>query len=105
MKFTSTSSSYLGLRGYHMPQGIPTALWDVVHPVLKRKYSLLALPTTKESESYRIFHPNTQLQCVSHGDECHVATWHSSQEPLQVLEDINVIPTLEALAGQRLERI
>jgi len=104
MEFVSTSNSYLGLNGkYKHPH--PTKGWTPAWDSYESgSYQLKALPIAeKRSETrYRVFSAGAKLTLLSAGDECHVAVWEVSEEPIAILEyhtEMQLIPLLERLAG------
>ena len=109
MELVSTSNSFLGLTGYRVdPSGRIFPAWDRYEC---RGYLLKALPIAEKGSTtrYRVFSASAELKLTSSGDECHVAGWESSEEPIAILKgfysEMQDIPQLEALCGRKLSDI
>ena len=109
MELVSTSNSFLGLTGYRVePSGRIVPAWDSYE---RGDYMLKALPIAEKGSTtrYRVFAPTATLDLTSAGDECHVAGWESSEEPIAILKgfysEMRDIPRLEALCGKKLEDV
>ena len=109
MELVSTSNSFLGLTGYRVdPSGRIFPAWDRYEG---RGYLLKALPIAEKGSTtrYRVFSASAELKLTSSGDECHVAGWESSEEPIAILKgfysEMRDIQRLEALCGQKLEDV
>ena len=107
MEFVSTSDSFWGLAGFHIQES------GHIHPVWDRHTVdgdclLKALPIAEKARTkrYRVFSASAELKLTSSGDECHVAVWEASEEPIDILKgfcsEMLDIRRLEALCGRKL---